>query len=212
MESPVAAAGSDREIIVGSVVIFDGTGSTDNVAPTNYTWTFEHGGPQTFYGKESSFRFDRVGSYDIFLNVSDAAGNWDLDSFNLTVKNEETNDPKSENPTWLWIVILIVVILVVGFLIVREVKNRSEQKKMDGDFFRGATGERRGATGEWGGATGGKKEEPDDDDVDSYVDLFSVGGKGRGRQEKKKKTDDPKDPPGKTVGGFKVKKIDRKQE
>ena len=78
-ESPLADAGEDITVPMGGFVTFDGSGSTDNVGIVNYTWNFEDGGPVILYGMDPSYTFENFGVYEVFLNVSDAVGNWDKD-------------------------------------------------------------------------------------------------------------------------------------
>lgn len=84
-EDPVANAGPDQEVEEGETTYFDGSGSTDNAAVTNYTWTFDDGGTQTLYGATPTYVFLDNGTYVVTLNVSDAAGNWDEDTMTVTV-------------------------------------------------------------------------------------------------------------------------------
>lgn len=85
LEDPVANAGPDQEVDEGDTVTFDGSGSTDNVGITNYTWNFTDGTEQTLYGVSPQYLFTTNGTYIITLNVTDAAGNWDTDTMIVTV-------------------------------------------------------------------------------------------------------------------------------
>lgn len=82
---PVADAGSDIIINESDTVTFNGSGSSDNVGITNYTWTFNDGAPIILEGVHPIYRFDNPGIFEITLNVSDAARNYDLDMMNVTV-------------------------------------------------------------------------------------------------------------------------------
>ena len=85
LEDPVADAGADRTVDRGSVT-FDGSGSTDNIAITNYTWTFTYdGSTQTLYGVAPSFEFVILGTYVITLNVTDDYANYDTDTVTFIV-------------------------------------------------------------------------------------------------------------------------------
>jgi hypothetical protein len=52
---PVAEAGQDRTVDEDAVVILDGSKSTDNVAPLNWTWNFEDDKPQTLVGENVQY-------------------------------------------------------------------------------------------------------------------------------------------------------------
>ena len=84
---PVANAGADQIVDQGDVVTFDGSASTDNVAVTNYTWTFVYDDVnQTLDDMVNpTFTFDTVGVYTVTLTVKDAAGLTDTDTVNITV-------------------------------------------------------------------------------------------------------------------------------
>jgi len=74
---PVAAAGPGQTVPQGSLVAFDGSGSTDDVAVTNWTWTFVDGGPVTLWGAYPSHRFLSLGNVTVTLTVWDAVGRSD---------------------------------------------------------------------------------------------------------------------------------------
>ncbi len=83
---PVAAAGDDQSVAAVSLVMFNGTGSSDNVGIANYTWKFIYDGSEvTLYGPEPSFTFLIEGVYLVTLNVTDAAGNYATDTVTVTV-------------------------------------------------------------------------------------------------------------------------------
>jgi PKD repeat protein len=84
---PVADAGPDQVTGEGAIVFFDGTESFDNVGVANYTWTFVDGAPVTLYGAQSIYIFDNPGIFTVSLNVTDAAGNWNIDTMTVTVKD-----------------------------------------------------------------------------------------------------------------------------
>jgi len=85
---PVADAGSDISISQGEKVLFDGSGSFDNVGIINYTWRFPYNGTiMTLGGKNASFTFNIPGEYIVTLTVSDAMENTGMDILNITVKD-----------------------------------------------------------------------------------------------------------------------------
>lgn len=83
--SPIANSGPDVVIDEGSIFIFNGSASTDNVAIVNWTWTFFDGEMLVLHGINPSYHFNTPGIFIIILNVSDAEGLWDIDSMNITV-------------------------------------------------------------------------------------------------------------------------------
>lgn len=84
--APISVAGSDRDVNEDTRITLDGSSSTDNVGIVNWTWSFiSNGSTVVLYGEKSSYVFDDPGIYEISLNVSDAAGNHQTSSFELTV-------------------------------------------------------------------------------------------------------------------------------
>jgi hypothetical protein len=77
MEDPVADAGADQQITVGTQVTLEGTGSSDNHGIVNYTWEFNDNGLVRLYGETVQYTFNAAGVYDIELIVTDEAGNTD---------------------------------------------------------------------------------------------------------------------------------------
>lgn len=83
---PTADAGPDQNVPSGTVVQFDGSGSTDNVGVVNHTWTFTYNAtPITLYGVNPSFTFWTPGDYTVILNVLDNASNGGADNLVVTV-------------------------------------------------------------------------------------------------------------------------------
>ena len=83
---PTADAGPDKEVPFGTVVRFDGSGSTDNIGVSNYTWSFKYNGSSVFlYDSTPEFSFDIAGEYAVELLVRDVAGNERSDVINVSV-------------------------------------------------------------------------------------------------------------------------------
>jgi hypothetical protein len=77
---PVADAGPDQSIQTHTLVVFDGSGSYDDVGITLYQWDFtDFIGPQTLFGVSPSYTFDFPGSYNVTLTVMDGMGQTDSD-------------------------------------------------------------------------------------------------------------------------------------
>jgi len=79
---PVADAGPDQTVEAG-IVTFNGSGSTDNIVVASYFWDFGDGTNGT--GMIATHTYANPGNYTAALNVSDAAGNWDIDTAEITV-------------------------------------------------------------------------------------------------------------------------------
>ncbi len=85
---PSADAGEDQWVEPGDLVTFDGSGSSDNVAVGNYTWTFTYdGNPQTLYEAGPSFQFDLPGIYTVTVVVEDTSTNTDTDTVTVWVND-----------------------------------------------------------------------------------------------------------------------------
>ena len=84
---PVADAGPDIIVNEDEDVIFDGGRCEDNGIIVNWTWEFMDGGPVSLYGESPSYNFKDPGLFAVTLNVKDADGNRDEDTFNVTVRD-----------------------------------------------------------------------------------------------------------------------------
>ncbi|MFH0816001.1 MAG: right-handed parallel beta-helix repeat-containing protein [Methanobacteriota archaeon] len=92
-DAPAANAGADQTVDAGTAVIFDGSGSTDNIGIVNYTWTFNDGvGNVVLHGVTPSHNFTGEGNYSVTLTVKDGAGNNDTDTMVVLVNPEALDD------------------------------------------------------------------------------------------------------------------------
>lgn len=90
INDPEANAGPDQVISSGEEVTFEGSGSWDDVTPTdrlNFTWEFNNSTADvTLWGMNPRHSgFHNVGSYLVNLTVRDEAGNWDMDDMTVLV-------------------------------------------------------------------------------------------------------------------------------
>ena len=83
--APIANAGTDQTVNIGSVVALNGSLSTDNYGIVNYSWTFVDVTQRTLWEATSSYQFDHAGVFNVTLNVTDAAGNYAVDWVEITV-------------------------------------------------------------------------------------------------------------------------------
>lgn len=85
-EAPRAEAGADITLDQGSVLRLNGSGSTDNVGISNWTWTFMYEGQdQIFFDRVVSFPVDTPGVFLVTLIVRDFIGNSAFDTALVTV-------------------------------------------------------------------------------------------------------------------------------
>ncbi|MEA3558104.1 MAG: PKD domain-containing protein, partial [Candidatus Thermoplasmatota archaeon] len=83
---PVASAGIDMIIGVGSLIYLDGSQSSDNYLINDFIWLFTYDGEvENLNGRNVSFIFEIPGEYEIELKVTDTAGNTDEDTVRITV-------------------------------------------------------------------------------------------------------------------------------
>ncbi len=84
--APMADAGQDRTVPVGSPVSLNGSTSVDNVGIMSHTWTFTYDRqPRVLEGAVVQFTFEVGGVYEIVLNVTDGSGNRGTDTVVITV-------------------------------------------------------------------------------------------------------------------------------
>jgi len=95
---PVARAGPDATLVHGTSVDLDGSASSDNVGTVNYTWRFYDGSWHALYGERVSYVFDAIGTYDVSLDVADAAGNRDSDVVTITVVRDPVRPIANAGP------------------------------------------------------------------------------------------------------------------
>ena len=70
---PIAEAGSNKEVLQGTEVLFDGSNSTDNEGIVNWTWNFTYNDAfNEIFGEKTKFIFWTVGNYEITLTVKDS--------------------------------------------------------------------------------------------------------------------------------------------
>ncbi|UCE45258.1 MAG: PKD domain-containing protein [Methanobacteriota archaeon] len=92
--APVANAGLDRIVPIGTEVTLDGSDSSDNHEVVNYTWTFTDDVDVTLYGMEVDYTFLTPGEHVVTLTVEDAAANSDTDTVLITI--EDGVDPVAD--------------------------------------------------------------------------------------------------------------------
>lgn len=84
---PVANAGQDQTVNVGTKATFDANASIDNVGIISYEWNFGDGTTGT--GITTTHIYTNLGTYVVTLTVRDAAGNSGTNSINVAVSSTE---------------------------------------------------------------------------------------------------------------------------
>jgi hypothetical protein len=75
---------------VGDVIVFDAQLSTDNVGIDSYDWSLTYDGTsQRFSGPIINFKFEIPGTYDVYLTLTDAAGNSNTTTITVLVVDVE---------------------------------------------------------------------------------------------------------------------------
>ena len=85
-DDPIAVISIDDLIGLKETTSLNGSASSDNIGISNYTWTLLNGNI-VLYGPNPTFTFHDAGVYTIVLEVTDAEGNWDTDTLNVTVRD-----------------------------------------------------------------------------------------------------------------------------
>lgn len=82
---PDAVTGPDRRVPTGTLVVFDGSNSTDNRGIESYRWSLHRPNQPAHIGRTLQRVYGQPGEYVAELTVTDAAGNADSELVNLTV-------------------------------------------------------------------------------------------------------------------------------
>ncbi len=91
-DPPEAVAIADATVEVHEPISLYGNGSSDNLGIVSYEWTvFDTGNLLVKTGENTEYTFHDIGTYRIELNVTDAAGNRNMD--NITVAVVDTTPP-----------------------------------------------------------------------------------------------------------------------
>jgi len=126
---PTADAGSDQTVLEGTVVILNGTNSTDNVGISNWIWTIHLKDREVaLYETVISFNFTEPGNYTVTLMVRDAVGNSGSDNATITVLQKEIppdDDNGETGPRYGYLIVSLLLLIIITcslvfFLIIRK--------------------------------------------------------------------------------------------
>jgi hypothetical protein len=83
-ESPMASAGEDQLVALGTTVNLDASGSSDNEGISDYIWYFEYDHRKVVLtGEVVSFDFEEPNMYEVTLVVRDGSGNIGMDQVSV---------------------------------------------------------------------------------------------------------------------------------
>jgi hypothetical protein len=104
-ECPRAYAGGDLVAVQGAEVVFNASGSKDNLEVSAYLWDFGDG--ENASGIVVRHRYGESGNYTVVLAVRDAAGNIGVDRVKVTALRDsdrdgvpDVEDPDDDNDGW----------------------------------------------------------------------------------------------------------------
>jgi len=122
MQPPQARAGEDLHVQQHDRVVFNGSGSSDNLGIRNFSWSFVYGGQNiTLFGESVSFIFERPGNYTVVLKVKDEQGLQDVDFLYVNV---ERVDEKSFPYGWTVGVIGLLIFISITMMLLYGNKRR----------------------------------------------------------------------------------------
>ena len=159
---PTAVAGQDVEIELNGTVVFDSSGSLDDMGIINYTWTFLYDGKQiTLTGATPLFRFEISGTYVVTLTVTDAQGNTGTDVIYVEVlpkkiiPTSDDVDPVDDDgedtekgggvAVWIWLMGAFLFMGIIVILVIFLRRNKSGEEDMSGEDELGRVGKDDGA-------------------------------------------------------------------
>ncbi len=116
LTAPVADAGPDRTVRVGTAVTFSGLGSWDDAAVTNYSWDLDGDGTFDMWGAEVTHRYTATGTFTVRLVVADTWNNTAEDTAIVVV----TRPPAPPTVSWPLVLAMLVAAGIASFVLVRR--------------------------------------------------------------------------------------------
>ena len=87
---PVANAGADQSVTIGSTVSFDGSSSTDDKSIMSYSWNFGDSTTSDSTIATANHAYTTAGTYTVNLTVTDTIGQKDSDTLQVVVSASST--------------------------------------------------------------------------------------------------------------------------
>jgi hypothetical protein len=152
----------------GDLVELDGSGSSDNVGISNWTWWIDFQGETEFhYGEIVEFRPQEKGRYYITLQVMDERGLTSMDSKSMEVRESGNGGGMVIDPWLLLLLIIIISIIVLVLMVMSLLFFFKRQGEVEGVHRRAAIEEEPGSYASYGSTP------PEGDIVSSGV-LYST--------------------------------------
>ena len=116
-QPPIAVAGSDQNVTVGTRLDLDGSASSDDFGIVQYVWRITGPGvDDAFTGMTANYTFETAGTYTVTLTVYDAANRNSSDSF--TVRVSEKPSENGLDLTVILAVVLIAIVIIIAILLI----------------------------------------------------------------------------------------------
>jgi PKD repeat protein len=125
---PTAVIKANASAVVGEPVLFDASGSSDDVGVVDYAWSFGDG--EEGEGEAVTHAFPEPRVYEVTLTVSDAYGNVATEAYEVAV--EEPERQPSGN-TMLYVLVGVVLVGAVAALYLREKRYLEREAAHTGD-------------------------------------------------------------------------------
>ncbi|MFW5907581.1 MAG: PKD domain-containing protein, partial [Candidatus Natronoplasma sp.] len=137
MTAPEAAFSSSTTAAkTDESITFNASDTTDNIGITNYTWEFGDGNTAT--GANPTYSYTSPGNYTVTLTVTDAAGNEDTETLNITVEegkvdSDADNSPQREKKLLPYLIPILFIVLFLTVMFYQRKKRLAESEEDEQD-------------------------------------------------------------------------------
>ena len=125
---PTAVMKAKASAVVGEPVLFDASGSSDDVGVVAYVWSFGDG--EEGEGESVTHEFPEPGVYEVTLIVSDAYGNVGTEAYEVAVEEPER---QLLGNTMLYVLVAVVLVGAVAALYLKEKRYLEREAAQAGD-------------------------------------------------------------------------------
>ncbi len=129
--SPFADAGGPRIVRQNEEVLFDGSGSFDDVGIVNFSWDLDGDGRSDRFDTQMKLKFTEIGNFSVTLTVEDAWGNTDTDVCLVQVLAPVEGKPPMDDVSGglALMIVISVCILVPAFFLLSGNKRQKHLKR-----------------------------------------------------------------------------------